>query len=172
MIKEITIPVLKRKKYGLVALIATFIMASVSYYLTIVNVAFHSFSVLLQMDGWKFTVISLGLSLIISALFGAYLGLFIFRHDLIKSNKNARYAVKSASVAAAKPFFSGIGGAFTGVVAAACPGCGAPILAFFGAPLALMALPFQGLEIKVLSVLLLLLSVYLLAESIEKKINC
>ncbi|MBI2038158.1 MAG: hypothetical protein HYT15_04540 [Candidatus Magasanikbacteria bacterium] len=65
MIKEITIPILKRKKYALVALAAAIIMAGLSYYLTIVNVAFHSFFVLIQMDGWAFTTVSLGLSLII-----------------------------------------------------------------------------------------------------------
>jgi hypothetical protein len=160
MIKEITIPVLKRKKYALIGLAAAIIMASVSYYLTIVNVAFNSFSVLVQMDGTLFTTVSLGLSLIISALFGIYIALFVFRHDLIKDSKNAKAVI------------TGIGGTITGVIAAACPSCGAPLLALFGAPLALMALPFQGLEIKILSIFLLLLSVYLLAESIEKKLNC
>ncbi len=174
MIKEITIPVLKRKKYGLIALGAATLMAGLSYYLTIVNVAFHSFSILVQMDGPSFVAVSLGLSLIISALFGIYLGLFIFRHDLIKEKKNVlpRTEPSNGSGTGAKPALSGIGGTIAGVVAAACPSCGAPILAFFGAPLALMALPFQGLEIKVLSILLLMLSVYLLAESIEKKLKC
>lgn len=160
MIKQIIPPILKRKKYALIALGAGIIMASISYYLTIINVAFHNFFILIQMDGWTFTVISLGLSLVISALFGIYIALFIFRHDLIKDSKHI------------KPILSGIGGTITGVIAAACPTCGAPMLAFFGAPLALMALPFQGLEIKVLSILLLSLSVYLLTESIEKKITC
>ena len=160
MIKAITIPVLKRKKYALIGLAAAIIMAAFSYYLTIVNVAFHSFSVLVQMDGPWFTSISLGLSLAISILFGVYIALFVFRHKLIKDSKNT------------KPILSGIGGTAAGVIAAACPTCGAPLLAFFGAPLALMALPFQGLEIKVLSILLLLLSVYLLTESIEKKLKC
>lgn len=160
MIKEITLPVLKRKKYAIIALTAAIIMASISYYLTIVNVAFHSFAILLQMDGPLFTTVSFGLSLAISALFGIYISLFVFRRDLIKDSKNT------------KPILSGIGGTITGVIAAACPTCGAPLLALFGAPLALMSLPFQGLEIKVLSILLLFLSVYLLAESIEKKLSC
>lgn len=160
MIKEVALPVLKRKKYGLIALTATILMAALSYYLTIVNVAFHSFFVLLQMDGILFTTVSLALSLFISILFGTYIALLIFRRDLIKDRKNA------------KPVISGIGGTVTGVVAAACPSCGAPLLAFFGAPLALMALPFQGLEIKVLSVLLLIISIYLLVQSIEKKLSC
>lgn len=160
MIKQIIPPILKRKKYALIALGAGIIMAAVSYYLTIINVAFHSFVILVQMDGPLFTSVSLGLSLIISALFGIYIALFVFRRDLIKDSKHV------------KPILSGIGGTITGVIAAACPTCGAPMLAFFGAPLALMALPFQGLEIKVLSILLLSLSVYLLTESIEKKINC
>lgn len=160
MLKQIIPPILKRKKYALIALGAGIIMASVSYYLTIINVAFHSLPILVQMDGLQFTAISLGLSLVISALFGIYIALFIFRRDLIKDSRHV------------KPIISGIGGTITGVIAAACPTCGAPLLAFFGAPLALMALPFQGLEIKVLSILLLSLSIYLLTESIEKKINC
>jgi len=160
MLKQIIPPILKRKKYALIALGAGILMASVSYYLTIVNVAFHRFSILIQMDGWPFTTVSLTLSLIISILFGVYLALFFFRHYLIKNSKDAKAVI------------SGIGGTITGVIAAACPTCGAPLLAFFGAPLALMALPFQGLEIKVLSILLLSLSIYLLTESIEKKINC
>jgi len=160
MIKQIVFPVLKRKKYALIALIAAIIMASVSYYLTMVNVAFHSLAILVQMDGPLFTTVSLGLSLIISLLFGVYIALFVFRRNLIKDSKNI------------KPAISGVGGAVVGVFAAACPTCGAPLFAFFGAPLALMALPFQGLEIKVLGVLLLLLSVYLLTDSIEKKLTC
>ncbi len=160
MLFQIILSVLKRKKYAIVTLVSTFFMAAISYYLTIVNVAFHSFFVLLQMDGPLFTTVSFALSLTISALFGIYIGLLVFRHDLMKDNKNAKAVV------------SGIGGTIAGVLGAACPTCGAPLLAFFGAPLALMALPFQGLEIKVLSILLLLLSVYLLVQSIEKKINC
>ncbi|TSC84236.1 MAG: hypothetical protein G01um101413_531 [Parcubacteria group bacterium Gr01-1014_13] len=160
MLLQIITSVLKRKKYGLIALGAGIIMAGLSYYLTIVNVAFHSFSILLQMDGPLFTTVSFALSLAISALFGIYLGLIFFRHDLMKGNKNA------------KAMASGLGGTIAGVVASACPTCGAPLLALFGAPLGLMALPFQGLEIKVVSILLLLLSVYLLAQSIEKKLNC
>ncbi len=160
MIKEITIPILKRKKYAIIAIVSAMLMASLSYYLTIVNVAFHSFSILVQMDGPIFTAVSLILSLTISILFGIYIALFIFRRDLIKNSSDAKTVI------------SGVGGTITGVIAAACPTCGAPMLAFFGAPLALMSLPFQGLEIKVLSVLLLFLSVYLLTGSIEKKLNC
>ncbi len=135
-------------------------MAAISYYLTIVNVAFHSFSILLQMDGWTFTIISFALSLLISALFGIYIALLIFRHDLIKDSKNP------------KAIISGVGGTVASIFASGCPTCGAPLFAFFGAPLALMSLPLQGLEIKVLSILLMLVSIYLLAESIEKKLRC
>lgn len=160
MTVNIIISILKRKKYGLIALAAAVVMAGLSYYLTIVNVAFHSFFVLVQMDGVAFTTVSMVLSLLISILFGTYLGLLIFRRDLIKDHPGA------------KAIASGLGGTIAGVLGAACPTCGAPLLALFGAPLALMALPFQGLEIKAASVLLLLLSIYLLTQSIEKKLKC
>ena len=157
---QIFLPILKRKKYAIIALASAILMAALSYYLTIVNVAFHSFSILLQMDGWIFTTASFGLSLLISILFGIYIALLIFRRDLIKESKNPKAVI------------SGVGGTVASILASGCPTCGAPLFAFFGAPLALMSLPLQGLEIKILSVLLMLLSIYLLANSINKKLNC
>ncbi len=160
MLFQIFLPILKRKKYLTITLVSAILMAALSYYLTIVNVAFHSFSILLQMDGPLFTSVSFGLSLAISALFGIYIALLVFRRDLIKDSKNP------------KAIISGVGGTVASILGSGCPTCGAPLFAFFGAPLALMSLPLQGLEIKILSVLLMLLSVYLLAKSIEKKLNC
>jgi len=160
MLLQIITSILKRKKYAAIAIISAILMIIISYYLTVFNVAFHSPTILLDMDGILFTSISALLSLTISALFGTYIALAVFRRNLLKDSKNT------------KAVLSGIGGTVSGVVAAACPTCGAPLLALFGAPLALMALPFQGLEIKVLSIILLIVSVYLVAQSIEKKIKC
>lgn len=155
---EIALPVLKRKKYAFVAAITTIVIFSVSYYLTVLNVAYKSIFIYVEMEGFWFTFTSLILTLAIAILFGIYTGLFVFRRDLIKKGMTG--------------VVSGAGGIISSAFAAGCPSCGAPLLALFGAPTALLSLPFHGLEIKILSILLLFLSVYLLTESIEKKLKC
>lgn len=160
MIADIVIPVLKRKKYAIITIVATVLLSALSYYLTIANVAFKSFFVLVEMDGIFFTMASLLLSFCISLFFGVYLALIVFRHDILKSEKSMKHAV------------AGVGGTVANVIVSGCATCGAPFLAIFGAPLGLMALPLQGMEIKIVSFFLLLLSLYLLTKHIEKKLKC
>jgi hypothetical protein len=160
MIAEIAIPVLKRKKYAIIAIVATILLEALSYYLTIANVAFKSVFVLIEMDGVYFTVASLLLSFCISLFFGIYLALMIFRHDIMKEERSAKHAL------------AGVGGTIANVIVSGCATCGAPFLAIFGAPLGLMALPLQGMEIKIVSFFLLLLSLHLLTQNIEKKFKC
>lgn len=160
MLAEITLPVLKRKKYAMIAVGSALIFGALSYYLTVANVAFKSLFVLMEMDGPYFTGFSLFLSLIISVMFGVYLALFFFRREIIKNESIAKTSAL------------GVGGTIASVIASGCPTCGAPFLAFFGAPLGLLALPFRGMEIKMLSIILLSFSIYLLAQSIERKLSC
>ncbi|MBI5147689.1 MAG: hypothetical protein HZA37_00855 [Parcubacteria group bacterium] len=63
-------------------------------------------------------------------------------------------------------------GAFSGALASACPTCGAFLLSFFGAAGGLAFLPFKGLEIKLLSVLLLSLSLWLTLRYLNKSEAC
>lgn len=160
MLAEITLPILKRRKYALISIISAVLIGSLSYYLTVADVAFKSLFVLIEMDGPYFTGFSLLLTLTTSILFGIYLALFFFRREIIKNESSAKTTVLGA------------GGTVANIIASGCPTCGAPFLAFFGAPLGLLALPFRGLEIKILSIFLLGLSIYLLAQSIEKKLSC
>lgn len=160
MITDIAIPVLKRKKYAIIAIVATVLLEALSYYLTIANVAFKSIYVLIEMDGVFYTMASLLLSFAISLFFGVYLALIVFRHDMIKEEKSIKHA------------FTGVGGTIANVIVSGCATCGAPFLALFGAPLGLMALPLQGMEIKILSFILLIVSLHLLTQHLEKKLKC
>ena len=63
-------------------------------------------------------------------------------------------------------------GAFSGALASACPTCGAFLLSFFGAAGGLSFLPFKGLEVKFLSVLLLLFSLWLTLKYFKKAEAC
>ncbi len=160
MLAEITIPILKRKKYALIGTFAALLIGGTSYYLTLADVAFNSVSVLIEMDGLLLTVFSFTLSFVVAILFGVYWALFFFRREIIKKESTA------------KPTILSMGGTVATVIASGCPTCGAPFLALFGAPLGLLSLPFRGLELKILSIILLSFSIYLLAQNIERKLSC
>ena len=158
MIATIAIPILKRKKYAIITIVTTLIFSALSYYLTIVNVAFKSLFVLIEMDGIYFTLVSFLLAFFISLFFGVYLALIIFERDIKNTAGNTRGSL------------AGIGGTMVNIAVTGCHTCGVPFLAIFGAPLGLMFLPFHGLEIKIASFFLLLLSLHLLTKNIEKKL--
>jgi len=109
------------------------------------------------MNGTIFTIVSVVLGLVISILLGGYSALLIFKRDIIR----ARSAGNK---------MAGVSGTFVGLVASGCPTCGAPILGLMGWPLGLLALPFYGLELKVLSVVFLLLAIFLISKNIKKNL--
>lgn len=71
---------------------------------------------------------------------------------------------------------AGVGGAASGAIAAGCAACGSfllvTILSFFGATGALALLPLRGGELGLLSVALLLLSIFLIARKIAAPMAC
>ncbi|MFA4831179.1 MAG: hypothetical protein WC862_02625 [Patescibacteria group bacterium] len=158
MLLIIIAPILKRKRYLLTAAGAALAMFALAYYLMLFNITDKSMAAYAYMNGAWHTIGSVALTALISIMFGLYSGVWLFRRDIMKARKKAGHIALSAS------------GALGGLLAAGCPTCGAPLLALFGAPLALMSLPFKGLEIKVLSVILIFLSIYSLAESVYKQL--
>lgn len=66
----------------------------------------------------------------------------------------------------------GIAGAFLGFFTSACTICYPLILTAFGIPTALLILPFGGLELQALSIVLLLLSIYFITKNIENCEKC
>lgn len=71
---------------------------------------------------------------------------------------------------------AGLGGIAGGVVAAGCASCGSlllvTLLSFFGASGALALLPLRGGELGLLSIALLLLSIFLIARKIIAPVVC
>lgn len=71
---------------------------------------------------------------------------------------------------------AGLGGAASGAIAAGCAACGSflliTILSFFGATGALALLPLHGGELGLLSIALLLLSIFLIARRIVAPAVC
>ena len=147
--------ILSQKKYILTFFLTSVISFILFYFLTVTNVADNSISIYAIMSGFNFTFLTILFSVIISLLLGVFVALVIYRFKLIRNSSK-------------KLGFFGTLGFFFGVFAAGCPSCGSVVFALFGAPLALMLLPFKGLELKVLSILLLLWSNYSMSRKLIK----
>jgi hypothetical protein len=83
------------------------------------------------------------------------LTLHFYRYDRIKSRQIGKGSI-------------GIFGAFLGIFTSACTICYPLVLTLLGVPAALAVLPFGGLEVQALSILLLLLSIYFLSKECKK----
>ncbi|MEF8838570.1 MAG: hypothetical protein V5A18_03585 [Haloarculaceae archaeon] len=107
--------------------------------------------------GTSFTVLTSVVLLLVAILVGADIALVVYHlreHEL-------RAAESSGSVA----------GVFLGVLGAGCAACGSAILvgvlSLFGAAGLVTALPLEGLEFALLAVVVLLLSMYWLADGMR-----
>ncbi len=132
--------------------LAIFIAFGSGYLLYILS----SFSMILYMDSLFYIVFSLGMSVLISILFGIDLSLIVYKFNLSK-----KMGLEESS--------SSIIGVVGGAIGSGCPICGATIIALLGVSGGLAVLPFKGLGLKVLSLGLLLFATYKVSESI---FNC
>lgn len=150
---------LRQKKYLAITLIAGSFMAMVSYYLMTLPVSEQDIEIYAEMNGYLFTFISLVLGLISSILFGFYVSLLVFQKNLgciFESKIDKR--TSSAGVA-------------VNIIASGCPSCGVPALTLIGMPFALEILPFRGIELKLISIVFLLASIYYLSGNIKKSVQ-
>ena len=98
--------------------------------------------------------------IIISILFGLLFSLISYRTSTLKT-KNRKIGV-----------FASIG-IFIGILAPGCAACGVGLLSLFGISAAFLTfLPFEGLELSILSIGILSFSVLKISESIEKGDVC
>jgi hypothetical protein len=146
--------VLSKKKYSLIFLISSIILFTILYKFTVATVANQDLGIFVMMSGVNATFINLMTLIIISILFGIFLALFWYKINLIRK--------------VSKAGFFGFLGLIIGAFAAGCPTCGAFLFSLIGMPLALMYFPFKGLELKLLSIVFILISIYLISRSLEK----
>ena len=103
----------------------------------------------------------------ISILLGINIPMLIY---MIRANRLALQKTKS------KGIFSSIGGTIGGALGIGCAACGSlvltPILASLGAVGLVGVLPFHGAEFGLLGMILLLFSIYLLADKINDPLVC
>lgn len=94
-----------------------------------------------------------------SLLAALALTLHVYKYENMKDRKIGKSSI-------------GVAGAFIGMFTSACSVCYPLILTLLGIPTALAILPFGGIEIYMISVLLLLLSIYMISKSIENYGAC
>ncbi len=135
--------VFKDPLYKFAAVSFTFNFLALDY---IILIQATTFRVLFSQNTLFYSIASVVLSILTALLFGVSSSMIIY---LFKKKK------KEAGTSASTGFF----GTFFGAIASGCPVCGAYLLPLFGVAGSLAVFPFQGLEIRVLAILLLIFSI-------------
>ena len=146
--------ILIRRNYFILFASTAILLFLILYILTLATTTNQSLSIFIMMNGLDYAILTFFLLFIISLLFGIYISLFVYK---IRRNMKGRKVIG---------IFGGSSGLIAGIFGAGCPMCGSVIFALFGAPLALFFMPFKGLELRVLSILLLIISIYIISKSI------
>lgn len=145
--------VLSNRNYLVLSIVVGILLFGGLYYLLVASVADNDIWIAVMMSGAGYVTFTIASIIAISALFGIYVSLVVFKINMVR-------AVAGGSL------FGVVGGA-VGALGVGCPTCGALLFSLVGAPLALTFFPFRGLELRVLGILLLMLSIYFVGKSIR-----
>ena len=148
---------LSNRNYTALFTITSIILFALFYYFTLATTTNQSISIFIMMNGIKFAIISFSLLAIIALLSGLYISLVVYKIRLKQKEKSSK--------------FLGSLGIITGLFAAGCPMCGAFLFGLLGFPLVLFFLPYKGTELKLLAILLLLVSIYLITRKNKCNLN-
>ena len=149
--------VLTTKKYALIAIISGTCLGIIYYFLTMSMLPIHLDTTIQVMPFYIITSISL--TIVISSLAGINFAMMAFkikRMKMINSVKTNSSAVLGGAFAAFTP---------------GCPACTAPLAVILGAVGGLSLFPMQGLELKFISVGVLIFSIWWIARGLQSK-NC
>ncbi len=155
---ELISNVLKIKKYATIAVISAIGLGFIYYFLTMSMLPTH-FDVAIELSP-SYIVTSIGLTVVISALAGINFAMIAYKMNRMKMMNS----VKSNSSAV-------LGGAFAAFTPG-CPACTAPLAVILGAIGGLSLFPMQGLELKFISVGVLIFSVYWIARGLQNRSCC
>ena len=150
--------VLTTKRYTSIAIISGAGLGIIYYFLTMSMLPSHLNT---TMDIMPFYIItSVSLTITISALAGINFAMMAFKIKRMRMMNS----VKSNSSAV-------LGGAFAAFTPG-CPACTAPLAVILGAVGGLSLFPMQGLELKFISVGVLIFSIWWIARGLQSKSCC
>ena len=155
---ELIYNVLAIRRYAGIA-VATGIGLGMAYYFLTMSLLPAHFDVAVSLDPVHI-VTSVGLTVAISALGGINIAMIAYRINRMKMVNS----VKTDSSAV-------LGGAFAAFTPG-CPACTAPLAVILGAIGGLSVFPMQGLELKFISVGVLVFSIYWIARGLQNHSCC
>ena len=146
------------KKYAIIAIVSGTALGIVYYFLTMSMLPTH-FDTAVELSP-LYIASSIGLTIGISSLAGINFAMIAFKIKRMKIMNS----VKSNSSAV-------LGGAFAAFTPG-CPACTAPLAVILGAVGGLSLFPMQGLELKFVSVGVLIFSIYWITRGLESRSCC
>ena len=155
---ELISNVLRIKKFAIIGIISGVGLGIIYYFLTMSMLPTH-FDAAVELAP-HYILTSIGLTIAISTLAGINFAMMGYKMNQIKKMNS----VKSNSSA----IFGGIFAAFT----PGCPACTAPLAVILGAVGGLSLFPMQGLELKFISVGVLVFSIYWITKGLQNKSCC
>ena len=147
---EFIITVMRKKRYFLISLVSSLLFLFLVYYFT-------NFQLMIGNLGYLHTIIYTVFSGTVVLLFGVYVGLFTYRWQERKT-------------LSAQTFGIGAIGTGTSVLVNGCAACSITLASYLGLASVLSFLPFYGLELTVLGIVLLSFSIKKLSD--EKPQTC
>ena len=155
---ELISNVLKIKRYATVGILSGLGLGIIYYFLTMSMLPTH-FDVAMELST-SYIVSSIILTVVISALAGINFAMMAYKIQRMRMMNS----VKSNSSAV-------LGGAFAAFTPG-CPACTAPLAVILGAIGGLSLFPMQGLELKFISVGVLIFSIYWIARGLQSRSCC
>ena len=160
---ELISNVLTMRKYAMVGIISGVGLGIIYYFLTMSMLPTH-FDMEVELAP-HYILTSIGLTIAISALAGINFAMMAFKMNQVKKMNSVKgNSLKTNSTA----LFGGVFAAFT----PGCPACTAPLAVILGAVGGLSLFPMQGLELKFISVGVLIFSIYWIARGLQSKSCC
>ena len=150
--------VLTMRKYAMIGIISGVGLGIIYYFLTMSMLPTH-FDVAVELVP-HYILTSIGLTITISTLAGINFAMMAYKMNQMKKMN----LVKTNSSA----IFGGVFAAFT----PGCPACTAPLAVILGAVGGLSLFPMQGLELKFISVGVLIFSIYWITRGLQSKSCC
>ena len=150
--------VLTTRRYATIAIISGLGLGIIYYFLTMSMLVSHLETTMELMPSYIITTVVL--TIIISSLAGINFALMAFKIKRVKMVNS----VKGNSSAV-------LGGAFAAFTPG-CPACTAPLAVILGAVGGLSLFPMQGLELKFISVGVLIFSIFWITRGLQSKSCC
>lgn len=159
--------VLCMRRYAIIAMASGAGLGGIYYTLTMAMLPMHLESGVVLAVAQFYIVASVSLTAVISGLAGINFALMAYKIRRMRMMSNLLVKKPNTTTTTA-PILGGVFAAFT----PGCPACTAPLAVILGAVGGLSLFPMQGLELKMISIGVLLFSIWWIARGLQSRSCC